>query len=110
MSFWPTCTPSASLTHQVGAVVEDERHAAGAAHRLVAPGHTDDLAVVGVLEAQLHEIDAAPQRPLEECVGARVADEVEPSGVDGGAEVRHGPQSARTREARIRVTGAPLLG
>ena len=79
------------LAHEVGAVVEDERHAAGGAHELVAPGHADDLAIAGVLEAQLDEIDAAAQRLLEERVGARVADEVEPGGVDGGAEVAARP-------------------
>ena len=83
-SSWPRWTPSApAAVHQVGAVVEDERHAelvGGGAELL---GRAHDAVVVERAVAQLDHVDPAGERPAQELTRPRVADQIQPP-VHGG--------------------------
>ncbi len=94
MSSWPTCTPSApACDRQIRAVVDDQQRVVLGARRLEPPRRRDQLRVVAVLRPQLHDVDAAAQRGVQELVGHGVADQVQPGVRQAVTAVDHGAQS-----------------
>ncbi len=68
---------SVRVGDELWAIVEDEQGVMGGAQRRVAPPGGDEGGVVSVLVAQLHDVDAAPQRGVDQRVIANVAYEVQ---------------------------------
>ena len=103
MSSWPTCTPSApALSTRSGRSLRmnSAPWARTAAANRRAGG--DDRLVVGVLDPQLHDVDAADAAPREELVGLVVADQVQAGAIAArwrrsvhGSQVWQEPSRAR---------------
>ena len=75
---------------QVRPVVEDEEGVVGGARPgKPARGIQQELVIGGVLHAELHDVDAAAQRALQEGIRARVADQVQASLREALAAVVH---------------------
>ena len=91
---------------QVGAIVEDEQRAVGGAQRRVAPSGGDERRIVGVLVAQLHDVDAAAERTVDQRVVADVADEVQTCPLQPLAAGVHALESGR----RSAVPSVPGYG
>ena len=66
----------------------------------------DDLVVRPMLGAQLHDVDAARQRPGDEIAGDHVAYQVQAGALQARAAIVHGCECGRPRTLGSRVTGA----
>ena len=97
----------AGCGHQVGPVVEDERHAVRAAHRARSGARWPRWPRRSAsLSAQLDDVDAPAQRLLQEGIGLLAADEVQPRGLEGVADVGHAP-SAVCQPSPLALASAP---
>ncbi len=96
---------------QIRSVVEDEQRAVLGAQGAKAPAGDEDLLVVGVLAAQLHDVDAALEGGAQKMVGAGVADEVQPRACQPVMAVTHSHQSGRSAAlASWLRNGSPTRG
>ena len=91
LSSWPTCTPSAPAAATRSGRSLRMNSAPWAAHaRAKRWAVSSSDAVVGrILDAQLDDVDAAAQSSVEEGVGLRVADQVQPSVCQASSSVVH---------------------
>ena len=83
--------------HKVGTIVDDQQRLVLVTQARVAAAGGDDLLVEAVLGAQLHDVDAAVQRALDEVAGDHIAYEVQAGMLQAGASVIHACECGRRR-------------